>query len=224
MLAGNYAYRAVSARYVVPNLHLPTSTLCSNSAYGGWIGLGGLNSSKLVQVGLGSVPGSTTTYIFEMFCGNAGCGFVQTNFANLKYQVGDQLEFTMIFSPTPAKGTNSGIFTAEVTNLSGGAAPGPFTTVVSTQNALDFYDGTTAEWIDEAPTNPGVGVYPLTDFGRALWSSAKVMDEPTRTWRSLASENETRIFMVDYQTAFVMASPDPLSSSASFVDVFLSCR
>ena len=218
-------YRAVSARFVVPSLRASSSSLCASAAYAGWIGLGGRATGKLAQIGISSMPGSTQTNIFEMVCsGSSGCFDVLTNFSNMKYKTGDQLEFTLIFSPTPTLGARSGIFTTTVTNISGGEAPGPFTSSLSLPNATDFYDGSSADWIDEAPSNANGTVYPLADFGHTLWSSARVLDEPSRTWRSLASENETRIFMVDYITAYVMASPDPLSSLASFVDVFLSCR
>lgn len=222
--ASGFTYRAVTARYVVPTITHSSSSACVNAAYGGWVGLGGFAAPRLAQVGLGAGNTAGSTYFFEMFCSSSSCFSAKNNFNQLDYQAGDLLEFTMIFNPTPTMSARSGVYTATVTNLSPNVGPNSFTTITTLSNALDYYDGTSADWIDEAPSNVSLGQLPLANFGQSFWTNAKVMDEQTRTWGSLGSEVETKVVMFSLSRLTVLASPSALSSTTSFSVTYLACR
>lgn len=159
--ASSSTYTAVSGRWTVPDI----SGSREGSAAAQWIGLGGVSTSDLLQMGtLEYVDnGKTVTEIFV-----------------------EKLPDSAQYVTTVTAGST---FTASISKASDTVWNLTYTVVGSdgktvTDTVAETLDsayakkiGTSAEWISEDPSNGSGSLYPLADMGTVSYSSANVDSE-----------------------------------------------
>ncbi|MDR3643327.1 MAG: G1 family endopeptidase [Candidatus Doudnabacteria bacterium] len=164
--AAGGSFTGVTGSWVVP---APTAS-GNFSADAEWIGIGGINSSDLIQVGTQTIfSGSQPAYQawYETLPG------ASKNIA-MTIKPGDQMSASIISN-------SSGQWTVSLADLSTGQN---FQTVVPYASSES-----SAEWVVEMPTQVGSGFIPLDNFGAVSFSSATaIKNGVTQTLSQLAAQ------------------------------------
>jgi hypothetical protein len=211
--AGYYAagsagtYRAVQGDFRQPS---SLSTTCANSTLASWTGLGGYNSEKLIQAGTAYLLGSSTAVAWYEYLGPNGQGINLTVMSGVTISAGDRIHTYEVIQ------TSTGQTTFYVANLTNGTSK----SVIKTLSVSTYYDGSTAEFIDERLTYSGV-LTPLRRFSDVNWTNAKVF-LADGTWHSLGSQSEHAINMVN-ASLHTLAFPFALSSTTTFTERWNDC-
>ena len=200
---------------VVGNVTVPArSNFCSKSSWAGWIGLGGRNSHALIQVGIAYSKDSNSARLFYEYL---GLNSIYPAIFPMSYgfQPGTTVQLKLTYLP------NSHAFTISAGYLGDST---PYVKTVALPVGDTFYDGTSAEWVDErlsyivngqlAPSN-------LMDFDVVTWSSAKSL-LVNGTYESIAAGNSTSLTMYDYPK--ILAQPTyGLTNGQTFNDYWKAC-
>lgn len=136
------SYHAVQGDYRQPS---SLSTTCANSTLASWTGLGGYDSEKLIQAGTAYLLGSTTAVAWYEYLGPNGQGIPLTVMAGVTISPGDRIHTYEVIQ------TSTGQTTFYVANLTNGTSK----SVIKTLSVSTYYDGSTAEFIDERLTYSG---------------------------------------------------------------------
>ncbi len=210
------SYRAVEARVTIPSF----TRTCSKSELGSWVGIGGVNSSKLIQAGFGIGPTSNTPFLWVMIL-SPQAGPAGWTISTVPVHVGDVLDTQLIYIPDPTRSSTSGTVVVTFSNTTTGVnnLAKPFKVLV---DGSFYYDGSTAEWIDERPLVNGV-LANLLNFDFINWAGVRVMDEQTKTWGTMGSEAETRVSMINFNTYSAIAIPELPASTSTFKDIYVAC-
>jgi len=146
-------FTAVSGTWIVPD---PTSaSLSTESGDGTWIGIGGVTTPDLIQIGTEntiSASGVLTTAGFYELIPDSAHGT-----PSVPIRPGD----TVSASITE---TSANVWTLSLTNISTGRS---FSTSVSYASTLS-----SAEWIQEDPAYPDGSLVPLDNFGTVSFTNA----------------------------------------------------
>lgn len=156
------AERSVGATWTVPSF--TQADFASNSAIGEWVGLGGMRSHQLIQVGTLTEPGvngEAQTVAFWEQLPNAAVDTVAV-------PTGDAVTATI----TPAGPDR---WRLELT-VAGEAAPAVDTVVTLSPTAAAGVE-TSAEWITEAPTSPS-GIMNLAPVASTVMRNVQVNGVP----------------------------------------------
>lgn len=210
--AGYNKYSGVTGRLVVP----ARSNFCSGSSYAGWIGIGGYNTTSLLQIGLMYTPGSSTARFFYEYLG-VNTAYPAVFPSGVTFTAGSTVDLKMTYDPSTRKFSMTAGLVGDTT---------PFTKTVTLPSGDDFYDGTTAEWVDERLTVYDVpsgqfSVTSLMKFGSISWANAKGLTS-SGTWETISGGTETPVVMYSYPN--VLAQPvNGLTSSTSFSDYWFAC-
>lgn len=189
------------------------SNQCGYSNWGGWVGLGGVHSQKLLQIGITrnlysdyTDPSKTYILFIEYINGsdNNGPYYVTTR----KLAPGVGVLLSMTYNVSAHKAT---FFMDD-----GSRVPYNFTT---SGDMSAYYDGSSAEWIDEIPN----GASSLYNFGTITWSDLQVKDS-NGSWLDFGSEPGHGYKIVDTGNATVAAPIDSSVTGTGFKDKYYACN
>lgn len=161
------AFTKISGDFFVPNVSSSTvdSYECS------WVGLGGWNSTHLIQAGTESDLtthwyGNTTNYY--VWTEQLPDQPTEQKVSNFPVSPGDQMYVHIEYAThVDGSGNTVGNTTFYIENLT----QSNYTYwVTSSVNAINDYDGSTAEWVDERPTVGG-SLPNLAKFGSVNWTN-----------------------------------------------------
>ena len=189
------------------------TTSCSNPYEASWVGIGGaygLNSG-LIQDGTGIDPnGSLYAWYEYLYLDSSGNfhGINLTKMPSVIVHGGDRIHSYVVHQTSGAGQTT--FYVAD--NTTGTSK----SVIVNLGSA--YYDGRTAEWIDERLTVGG-SLAPLTNFGHIDWTNTKAQRNNT-TWYNLGSLSYTK---EDITIPHAIAYPNALSSSTTFTDWWYNC-
>ena len=201
-------FSTVTGHLIVPAV----SYTCPTSSYGGWVGLGGYHTTSLLQAGVYYLQSNNGPKLFYEYINGALDSYV-VNLGTPGVKAGDDVQITVAWSP----GLSGAIFT--FTN---------FTQQHATNSKLVFglpatyFDGTTAEWIDERLTISGTPS-PLANYDMATWSQAKVMITDTGQYSDMTSEEQRPLGMTSGSNTLLSYPTGGATSSTSFTDHYFTC-
>lgn len=187
------------------------STSCLNSQELSWVGIGGVKTSSLIQDGTG-IDTNGSYYAWYEYLDSTGGGITVTKMPSVTVHAGDRIHNYLVHQTA-----GSGQTTFYVADNTTGTSQ---SVIVNLSSA--YYDGSTAEWIDERPqlqANPVVFA-PLANFGTVNWTNAQAQ-KSTGTWYNAGSQTYTENDMV--VSGHYLAFPNTLSSSTSFTDYWAAC-
>lgn len=212
--AGYAAHHSSSRSYYVGatgdfvQTHAKTS--CSGATWTGWVGLGGYYSGGgLIQAGSYRGSGGGVHAFYEYLDGSGG-GVPVINMPSVKVKNGHHIHASVIYQRSTHRTT---FYVYDTTN-------GTYQTVKKTL-ATKYYDGRTAEQIDERLTVGG-GVSHLYHFGTDPWTRARAMRSADGAWHSLGSQAHTKITMVN-GSGQTLAVPGGVSGQ-HFKDYWKRCK
>jgi len=185
------------------------STSCSNAQEVSWVGLGGTSSTlPLIQAGSGMDAGGGYYAWYEYL--KPGGGINLTKMPSVTVHPGDSMHSYVVHQTS-----GLGQTTFYVQDGTTGTSQSVIVNLDST-----YYDGTTAEWIDERPTASGGSPLPLANFGTVNWTNVQAQ-KSTGTWYNLGSLLYNEIDM--YAGGVYLAYPQPPSGSNTFTDNWYRC-
>lgn len=197
---GKNAFAQVQGDFVQPTIQ---SGCINNTAESTWVGLGGFGSGKpLVQTGtaMNTINGARKYYAWYEYLSPAHPN-PEIKFTKVTIRPGDRIHCYCSFQRSNNK------FNAYVANNTNVTSQ----SVIVNISAAEYYDGTTAEFINERPTlsNGQSSWYaPLTKYGTTNWTNCQVY-KTTSTWINLASLPHTDIIMTN--NGRTLATPSGLS-------------
>jgi hypothetical protein len=184
-------YGNVEGSWVEPSI---SSSSCSGATHLTWVGIGGYNSQQLLQDG----TDQNNRPWFE-YLGNNGTGVNITSFpTNITIKSGDTVEAITEYTG----GTAYYLVEDETTGQ---------TTTASVSGASPYYDGSSAEFIDERTSFGTARIpSPLADFGVTHWTEAQAAT--TSAYKSpqpLSSlTNVTQLSMLNGNDNHTLAVPE----------------
>jgi len=193
-LATGGSYTAISSSWVVPSA---TGNGSSTTGDGTWVGIGGVSSSDLIQVGTTnfvSASGQVTTSAFyEMLPDTARTILTMT------ISAGDSISASL-------NETSSGVWTVSITDN---------TTSQSYSNVVSYVStNSSAEWIEEDPSYSSGSEVPFDEFGSVNFSGASVTSTGTVSNLTQISASPITLENTSGQT---LASPSAIGGDgASF--------
>jgi len=193
-MATNGLFSGVSGSWTATT---PTGNNTTISSDGTWIGIGGITTSDLIQIGTFNAVSAggqvTTTAFYEMLPKSA------QSIPSLSVSPGDSI-------------------TASITSVSGDQFSLSIAdnTTSQTFNKILSYNssGSSAEWIEEDPSMSARRQYPLDHFGTASFTgSAAVINGVSST---IGNANYNKITLVDYLSNPLATTSALGSDGASF--------
>jgi hypothetical protein len=200
---GNNQWAGIQGDYSQPN----HTTTCPGGQEVSWIGLGGYGTGSLIQAGTGIDAGDNLYAWFEYLKPGRQFPIQRTGLA---VHPGDHIHIWVnyVYSNNYAN--------LYVTDLTTGRSSNNIVFALGHK----YYDGSSAEFIDERPSLTVNGSFTsLENFGTTNWSQARSMTTGGG-WGTLSSFNHVRINM---QASHLLASPSALTSSTSFSDHWVAC-
>ena len=196
------------------------STSCSNSQESQWVGIGGWNTGSLIQDGTSIVPGRSPEDFawYEWLSSTGGQSVTEQVFDNLPVNTNDP-----VFQETNANlATNIVTFTMDVSDNGT-----DYMQYYNLSNAIDYYDGSSAEWINERPCQSMCSsstpvLYPLTNYESTDWKSLATASGADGVVSGLSGLDYNPIEMKNGND--VLSTPGAYSSSTnSFTDTWKAC-
>ncbi len=196
MSDNNNDYTNVSGQWIVPN---PTGNGTSTTADASWIGIGGVKSNDLIQIGtVDNVTASGSVYsaAFYELLPNASVQITAFNISP-----GDSISAAI-----DQTGTNLWAIT-----ITDNTTNQTYTKNLSYDSSLS-----SAEWIEEDPSNSNGQLMPFDNFGTVSFSNAYTTDNGSNV--DLSAINADSITMVN-SSGQDIAVPSSISSNGSSFSV-----
>lgn len=195
---GTNEFAQVQGDFVQPTIQ---SGCASNTYESTWVGLGGTNSGKLVQTGtaMNTSGGGRNYYAWYEYLSPSHPN-PEIRFNSITVRAGDRIHCYCSFQRA------NGVFNAYVANNTNGTSQ----SVIVNISSSEFYDGTSAEFINEAPSVGG-SIARLTNYGTTNWTNCQVYLTASSTWVSLGSRTTDRVYMVSSDGSRILATPSGLS-------------
>lgn len=209
---GTNTYAEVQGDYNQPTVR---NTGSANTYECSWVGLGGYGTEKLVQAGTEADRrnGRNVYYAWYEYLGSSGAGVSQISLPSITVRPGNRIHTYVSFQ------RSNGVLNCYVANNTNGTSQ----SVIVNLPTSTYYDGSTAEWIDERTNVNGNGNTNLTNFGTINWTNCQAYLSSSSKWVSLGSQTYDRIIMVSYDSDHhYLTEPDALSSNTSFTNRWLS--
>lgn len=184
----------------------PTDYSSSPNKYeSGWVGLGGVNSGALIQDGTQMNAGQYGAW-YE-YLGNGGAGVPEINFNSITVNPGDQIYTFVSYDPNNGQAY---FYVEDETNGTSQSA--------TVDLGSDYYDGTTAEWINERP-EIGSSLSQLADYGTQTWTGAQAYNAYTGNWDNVGDVTNNAIDMYS-SGGQLLSAAGSLASSTSWTDTW----
>ncbi len=206
-----------------------TSKCASNAEESTWVGLGGEKSTAgLVQDGTAlneniapPVPLAYSTYQpwYEILNGQPNSNFGPDYLGTFAISPGDSIHEYISYETS----TNTvDFYIADNTNGTSGAFDWDISLAVLKFGA--YYDGSTADWITEAPGGgPANGGPPLANYGSINWNTAQAELGSNGSWVSVGSQTNTSLNMMNGNT--LLSKTSTLNSdSQSWTNTWKACQ
>lgn len=198
---GKNAFAQVQGDFVQPTVQ---SGCNSNTYESTWVGLGGNTSSSLVQTGtaMNTRNGGRNYYAWYEYLSTSHPN-PEIVFTKVTVRPGDRIHCYCSFQRANNK------FNAYVANNTNGTSQ----SVIVNISSSEYYDGTSAEFINERPSLSNGSqswTAPLTRYGTTNWTNCQVF-RTTSTWTNLGSLSTTRLIMVSDDGRRTLATPSGLS-------------
>jgi hypothetical protein len=189
----NTGYTSVSGSWTVPNI----SVTQQNAVAAQWIGLGGVNSSDLLQMGtIEQIEnGQPTAEVFWEKLPDVAQSV-------LSVPIGSTINVNI--SPSSSSSLTWNL-TFTVTMSSGETQTQTISTTLDSSYAQGI--GTSAEWISEDPSNASGQLYPLANMGTVKYQTAMVDGQPIN-----ASGNNVEPVAMVSSNKTILISPSTLST------------
>jgi len=190
-IASGGSYTSVSGSWTVGN---PSDTEMS-SADATWVGIGGVSSNDLIQVGTQNVveDGQVQTSAFYELL-----PYSSVPISSINVSPGDSISASVTE-------TSPDEWNVSITDNTSGST---FSTQVSYDSSLS-----SAEWIEEAPSTNGISQIPLDGFGTISFSNC--LTTSSGSTENLTSSN-AQIMSMDNSLGENLASVSGISSGNSF--------
>lgn len=184
--ASSTYYNEAFGEWIQPSI---SATTCTGATHLSWVGLGGYGTSKLIQDGT-----NQSNQAWYEYLGAGGTGVSITLLpASLGIHSGDTIAAWTSYSAGTAYWT--------VEDVTSGKASSATLT-----GASSFYDGSSAEFIDERTTF-GTTPSPLADYSATDWTAADAEVTSTGYKDALSSlSNVTQLTMVNPNTGHTLAT------------------
>jgi hypothetical protein len=194
--SGNFVQ--VQGNFTQPTVQ---SGCLSNTYESTWVGLGGVNTGKLVQTGtaMNTRNGANSYYAWYEYLSPAHPN-PEIKFNSITVSGGDSIHAYCSFQ------SSNNRFNAYVANNTNGTSQ----TVLVDISASEYFDSSTAEWINEHPSVSGTD-NGLTKYGSNGWTTAQAYTN-TGTWYNITSLTYDRIDM--YNGSTVRSRPSGLSGGS----------
>lgn len=194
---GNFAQ--VQGDFVQPTIASSNPSYTHEST---WVGLGGYNSGKLVQTGtaMNTYAGNKEYYAWYEYLSPAHPN-PEIRLKNVTVRAGDKIHAYCSFQKSNNK------FNAYIANNTNGTSQ----SILISISASEFFDQTTAEFINEHPSW-GATDNGLTNYGTTKWTNCKVYTM-SNSWVNLGSTTYDRAIMVGKNNR-TMAQPSGLSGTS----------
>ncbi len=195
-LVASTKYTAITADWVAPTV---TGNGASLSADASWIGIGGVTTSDLIQIGTDntvSSSGVVTTGAFYELLPNAAITITSLNISP-----GDTINASI-------QETSTNEWTITLIDVTKNQT---FTKNVSYTSSLS-----SAEWIEEDPSNSSGNLYPLDNFGTVSFSDVTTTANGTK--EDLSAVNGDSITMLN-SSSQPIATPSAIGSNGSSFSV-----
>jgi len=191
-VSGSGTFTSIAGSWTVPN---PTATSSTTySADAAWIGIGGVSSSDLIQVGTADTiapNGSVTISAFyELLPYNA------SYITSLNVSPGDAMTASI-------KEISTNVWTITITDTTTGQS---YSTNVNYSSSHS-----TADWIEEAPSTTGGRVMPLANFGSVSFTNASATLNGVAT--GMSTMGLSSITMTDSR-GNIIATPSGVSNNS----------
>lgn len=190
------SFTHVRGTWIVPAANC---TMTPNTYSSFWVGLDGLSSSTVEQIGTDSDCNGTSPMYYAWYEFNPQPG---VQIEGLEVSPGDQM--------SAAVGYSDGEFTLTITNETNGQSyskTSPFAGAMRSS----------AEWIAEAPCcTPGGGILPLTDFAIIFFDASHSTDRSTAGPISEFGKNIRKITMTSKDGAEEAFTSPLMSGGTSF--------
>jgi hypothetical protein len=158
--ASNNNWVAVQGNFTQPALHKRPK--CIDAALSSWVGLGGYDNGRLIQIGTKiDVNGHYQTFINRL---NETSKHRQDHPLGLKVHPGDQIHLYLNYQTSNEEAE---LFILDKTT--GGARP-----IHLRELGPRFYNGSNADFIDERPLGPHGNLRGMANFGVIHWTEAKL--------------------------------------------------
>lgn len=192
------------------NFTQPTqgATACSGAKESAWAGIGGINSGGLIQAG--TELNNNSPYAWYEYLGKNGGSVSEIKLSSITVHTGDNIHVYVDYQASTGKST---FYVAD--NTTGTSQS------VTVQLGSNYYDGTTAEWIDERPTVNG-SYAPLANYQQNPWTNAQVYST-YGYWNDVGSLTHNQMFMED-TSGNIMSASSALTTSSSWTDYWHRCN
>lgn len=193
-MAANATFAAISASWTVPEA---TGNGYSTSADATWIGIGGVTTSDLIQVGTDNTVSAsgqvTTSAFYELLPAPA-----QT-IPTVTVAAGDSMSASLTE-------TSAGEWTVTITDETNGQS--------FTDNVAYDSSNSSAEWIEEDPSETNDRLIPLDNFGTVNFSAGSAVANGSNV--SITGSDAQKIILVN-RAGEDVATPSSVSADgASF--------
>ena len=187
----------------------------SNAIFSSWIGLGGVNAqyAGLIQAGTDAFTNGATTAWYEWI---AGAYDGEAYFPEIYVYPGDHVAVAIEYILASETATYA-IYDANT---------GVYRMVKMPGLPLQFYDGSTGDFIHERPAGP-TGLYPLLNFGSSAMYDARVKNRVGQNWVWVGEPNHVQEQMWSGNglgLGTLLASPGALTSVNSFTNTYYHCQ
>lgn len=197
---------AVQGNWTQPT---PGSTSCSNADESSWAGLGGWNTGSLIQAGTDMNYGNTPVAWYEYLKPNGGVA--EQPISSITVRPGDSMHVYVSYQ------TSTGQTDFYVADNTTGTSKSVLVTLDS-----NYYDGSSAEWIDERPTVNN-SLVPLLNYGSDPWTNAQTYNTQG-VWEPIGNNSYTSVVMQNNTGNYdFLSEPSSLQTSSSFTDYWLAC-
>jgi hypothetical protein len=208
-------YATVSSNLYIAaqgDYHQPTagSTSCTSPQEVSWVGVGGVYSNALIQDGTG-ISTSGGYYAWYEYLNTSGGGISITKLPSVTVHAGDRMHSYTVHQTSGVGQTT--FYVADNTTSTSQS--------VIVNLSSSYYDGRTAEWIDERPLVNGSNS-PLRNFGTVNWTNTQAQ-RANSTWYTLGSQPYVEVDMMDNTFSHYLAFPNSLSSNTTFTDNWFRC-
>lgn len=197
---GNFAM--VQGDFIQPTIN-PTNP--TNTHESTWTGLGGYTSSKLVQTGtaMTTYAGGRHYYAWYEYISPTNLN-PEIQFTSITVNPGDKIHTYCAFQRANDK------FNAYIANNTNGTSQ----SVLVNISASEYFDSSTAEFINEKPTwSSTITDNGLTNYGTTSWSNCQAYTMSC-VWQSLASTTYDRVIMYNPANSNIRAVPSGLSGQS----------
>jgi hypothetical protein len=212
-------FRVVRGTFVQPSASFDAG--CHEPKEVSWVGLGGWNSSHgLMQDGTGIGPNENDVYAWYEYLNEGKKGSINiTRISELEGFITQEAVVTT--SVSFSKGAGQEIATFYISEKHGGQSRGR-PVVIKRFDGEEFYNGGTAEWIDERPSINKAPT-PLREFFTIPWSGMWAVEGDGDEVKPVVLPRE-RITMKKGPEGKVLAEPSALGPKGNgFIDTWHHC-